>query len=65
MQLSTKKKELWKNKKLHSCLYERPAGDVRSLIRQLKKPEIKKIKRNDIRCSNYVYIVSLNTMTFV
>ena len=29
--------------------YEKPAADIRTLINQLKKAEIKKIKRNDIR----------------
>lgn len=58
MQMTAKKRDLWKNKKLHDCLYEKPAGDVRTLIRQLKKPEIKKIKRNDIRCSICMYVHS-------
>ena len=51
MHLASINRDLWKNKKLHGCLYEKPAGDVRTLIRQLKKPEIKKIKRHDIRYS--------------
>ena len=53
MHSTAKKRDFWKNKKLHDCVYEKPAGDVRTLIRQLKKPEIKKIKRSDIRCSSY------------
>ena len=62
MHMTAKKRDFWKNKKLHDCLYEKPAGDVRTLIRQLKKPEIKKIKRNDIRCSIYICICTSVTI---
>ena len=34
----------------NACSYEKPATDVRTLTLQLKKAEVKKIKRNDIRC---------------
>ena len=66
MHVTAKKRDLWKNKKLHGCLYEKPAGDVRTLIRQLKKPEIKKIKRIDIRCSKCisVYVAIAKELTY-
>lgn len=44
----TKKRDLLRSKK-SDCSYEKPAGDVRTLTVQLKKTEIKKTRRNDIR----------------
>lgn len=54
MNSTAKRLNLWKNKKLsqHDSLFEKPGGDIRTLMLQLKKGDIKKIKRNEIRCSS-------------
>lgn len=66
---SGKKAHFWRSKTLtrKDSLYEKPAGDVRVLILQLKQAEIKKISRNDIRCSIilHLYLCSYFTCCFI
>lgn len=44
----------------NACSYENPATDVKTLTLQLKKAEVKKIKRNDLRYhSSYIHSYQL------